>query len=316
MQSYLLKRLSVIPFVIFAVTVLTFSLMHFMPGDPAQLIARSRFGEQVTEQEVRRIRDQESLDRSVMIQYLRWIGRVGRGDMGRSIETGRPVSREILSRWPHTLVLAVISLFFSLLIGIPLGAYCGSRKGRLPDEVGTTAGIIGVSVPNFWLALLLICFFDIYLGWFPAHSSHGFRSVVLPAMTLGVSMAALTLRITRARMANVMHQEYIRHVRARGVGEWSAVGRHALKNTLIPVITVLGLQFGRLLEGAVIVETIFGRPGIGRLLVRSIFARDFPVVQGCVITIALVFLSVNLLMDVIYTWLDPRIHYQGGKRHA
>jgi peptide/nickel transport system permease protein len=175
-----------------------------------------------------------------------------------------------------------------------------------------SAGILGVSLPVFWLALLLILLFDLQLGWFPSHGSGGPEAIVLPAMTLGTGMAALTLRVTRSRMAAVMGEEFIRRARARGISEWTVVAKHALKNTLIPVVTVLGLQFGRLLEGAVIVETIFGRPGIGRLLVQSIFARDFPVVQGCVLTIAIVFLWVNLCVDIVYTWLDPRIHYRKG----
>jgi peptide/nickel transport system permease protein len=312
MQSYLLKRLGVLPFVALGVTLLTFSLMHLMPGDPAQLIARSRFGEQVTEEEVRRVRQQEGLDRPLPLQYVHWLGRLARGDMGRSIETGRPVIRELLGRWPQTLILASVALLISGITGIPFGALCGARKDSVLADIGMSAGILGVSLPVFWLALLLILLFDLQLGWFPSHGSGGPEAIVLPAMTLGTGMAALTLRVTRSRMAAVMGEEFIRRARARGISEWSVVAKHALKNTLIPVVTVLGLQFGRLLEGAVIVETIFGRPGIGRLLVQSIFARDFPVVQGCVLTIAIVFLWVNLCVDIVYTWLDPRIHYRKG----
>jgi peptide/nickel transport system permease protein len=312
MQSYLLKRLGVLPFVALGVTLLTFSLMHLMPGDPAQLIARSRFGEQVTEEEVRRVRQQEGLDRPLPLQYVHWLGRLARGDMGRSIETGRPVIRELLGRWPQTLILASVALLISGITGIPFGALCGARKDSVLADIGMSAGILGVSLPVFWLALLLILLFDLQLGWFPSHGSGGPEAIVLPAMTLGTGMAALTLRVTRSRMAAVMGEEFIRRARARGISEWTVVAKHALKNTLIPVVTVLGLQFGRLLEGAVIVETIFGRPGIGRLLVQSIFARDFPVVQGCVLTIAIVFLWVNLCVDIVYTWLDPRIHYRKG----
>ena len=314
MWAFLLQRAAGLPLAAVAVTILTFSLMHLMPGEPARLIARGRFGEQVTEAEIQRVRRQQRLDQCLVVQYGHWLKRLVQGDLGRSIETGRPVSEEIASRWPDTLMLALSALLISIAIGLPIGAPCGARKGSIGDSAGATAGIVGVSLPNFWLALLLILGLDLWLGWIQPHGRSG--SLVLSALTLGTGMAALTLRITRSRMATVMQQEYIRMARARGLSEWTVVGKHALKNTLIPVVTVLGLQFGRLLEGAVIVETIFGRPGIGRLLVDGIFSRDFPVVQGCVLSIAGAFIGVNFLVDIIYSWLDPRIHYGRKSSYA
>ncbi len=308
----MLRRLLVLPVVWLGVTLLTFSLMHLMPGDPAELIARGKYGEDVTHEEIRRVRHSEGFDAPLAAQYVRWLGRLMRGDLGRSVVSGRPVLSEIAARLPATLQLAVAALLISALIGMPLGSVCAARKGTLIDDGGTVAAVVGVSMPNFWLALLLILLFDLHLGWLPSFGIGGVRHLILPALTLGTGLAALTTRVMRSSMVEVLSQDYIRTARAKGLAETTVMMRHALKNALIPVVTVIGLQFGRLLEGAVIVESIFGRPGVGRLLVGSIFARDFAVVQGCVLTFAAGFVTVNLAVDLLYAWLDPRIHYAKG----
>jgi len=302
-----------LPVVALGVTVLTFALMRLMPGDPAALIARAKYGEEVRPDLIEQVRKDEGLDAPLPFQYLRWLARVARGDLGLSVASRQPVIGEIAARLPATFRLALAALLFSALVGIPLGVICAARKGKTADAVGTFGALVGVSVPSFWLALLLILVFNLRLGWLPSYGDEGPSHLVLPTLTLGLGMAALVTRVTRTSMLEALGQEYIRTARAKGLSERAVLLRHALKNALIPVVTILGLQFGRLLEGAVIVETIFGWPGIGRLLVNSIFERDFPVVQGCVLTIAAVVVALNLAVDLLYAWLDPRIRYAKGR---
>lgn len=304
-----MRRLLALPVVALGVTLLTFSVMHLMPGDPAELIARGKYGEEVTAEEIERVRKAEGFDAPFPVQYGKWLTKVGRGELGRSVVSRRPVLSEIAARLPATCQLAVAALVISVFIGLPMGLLCGARKGTIVDDTAMAATMIGVSMPSFWLALLLILVFALYLGWLPSLGSDGIRHLILPAVTLGVGLSALTTRLTRASTVDVLYQGYIRTARAKGLSGPAVMWKHALKNALIPVVTVTGLQFGRLLEGAVIVETIFGRPGVGRLLVRSILARDFAVVQGCVLTMAAVFVTVNLGVDLLYACLDPRIRY-------
>lgn len=312
MVRLLTQRLLALPFVAFGVTALTFSLMHLMPGDPAELIARAKYGDEVTQEEIVAVRKAEHLDEPIPLQYCRWLGRLCTGHLGRSIESRKPVAWEIGVRLPATFELAAAALLISGVVGISLGLVCAARQGTLADEAGTTAAILGVSMPGFWLALLLILLFSLRLGWLPSFGSGTLRHLILPAFTLGIGLAALTARIMRAATIDVLSQAYIRTARAYGLGEMTVIGKYALKNAFIPVLTVMGLQFGRLIEGAVIAEVIFGWPGIGRLLVTSIMARDFPLVQGCVLVIAVIFVGVNLLVDAAYAWLDPRIRYEEG----
>jgi len=295
------------------VTIMTFSIMHFAPGDPAEMIAIARYGtEDVSQEEIDWIRAQEGLDAPVHIQYLRWLNHVLHGDLGRSLITGESVLTEFLLRFPATLKLAIASMIVSLLIAIPIGIISATKQYSVTDNVSMIGALIGVSMPNFWLGLLLMLLFSLYLGLLPVcgYGDGDIKHMILPAITLGTGMAAIITRLTRSSMLEVLKQDYITTARAKGLREKVIICKHALKNALIPVVTVIGLQFGWALEGAVIVETIFAWPGVGKLLVDSIFARDFAMIQGCVLFIAVIFVLVNLMVDISYAYLDPRIRYE------
>ena len=311
MPRYIARRLLLLPVIVLGVTLLTFSLMHFTPGDPAQIVALGRYGvEGLSEEQIEWIRVQEGLGAPIYVQYGRWLSHLVHGDLGNSLATGEPVLKEILRRFPATLQLALLSLVISLLIAIPLGIISATRQYSLVDHVSMLGAILGVSMPNFWLGSLLILLFSLYLGWFPVCGHGGMEHMVLPAITLGTGIAALTTRMTRSSMLEVLGQDYIRTARAKGLRERVVIGKHALKNALIPVVTIVGLQLAFLLEGSVIVETIFAWPGVGRLLVDSIFNRDFAVIQGCALFMAVIFVLANLIVDVSYAYLDPRIRYE------
>ena len=293
---------------------MTFLIMHFTPGDPAEMIAMARYGvDDLTQEDIECVRIQEGLDAPMHIQYLRWLNHALHGDLGCSLTNGEPVLSEILIRFPATIKLAVVSMIIALLLAIPVGIISATRQYSLIDNASMMGAMLGVSMPNFWLGLLLILFFSLYLGWFPVCGYGGFEYIVLPALTLGTGMTAITARLMRSNMLEVLRQDYVRTARAKGLGEKVVISKHALKNALIPIVTVIGMQFGRVLEGAVIVETIFAWPGIGKLLVDSIYARDFAMIQGGVLFVAAIFVIVNLVVDISYTYLDPRIRYEPGK---
>lgn len=307
------KRLILMFIVILGVTLLTFSIMHFAPGDPAEMIAISRYGlEYLSHGDIEWIRMQEGLDAPLYVQYFKWLSHVLHLDLGRSLITSESVLSEILSRFPATLELAIASLLISLAIAIPIGVISAVKQYSIIDNISMTVALLGVSMPNFWLGSLLILFFSLYLGLFPVCGYGDIKHLILPSLTLGTGMAALTTRLTRSCMLEVFSQDYILTARAKGLKDRVVVLRHALKNALIPVVTVAGLQFGYLLEGAVIVETIFAWPGLGKLLVDSIFARDFAMIQGCVLFFAVIFVLINLAVDISYAFFDPRIRYGGG----
>jgi peptide/nickel transport system permease protein len=313
MLKFILKRLLLMFVVILGATMLTFSIMHFAPGDPAEMIAIARYGMVgLTAESIDWIRAAEGLDAPVYIQYLKWLNHVLHGDLGRSLITGKSVSSEILARFPATLKLAVASMFISLLISIPVGIISATKQYSIIDNVSMVGALIGVSMPNFWLGLLLMLLFSLYLGLLPVcgYGDGAIKYMILPAITLGTGMAALTTRLTRSSMLEVLRLDYITTARAKGLGEKVIIWKHALKNAFIPVVTVVGLQFGGLLEGAVIVETIFAWPGVGKLLVDSIFERDFAMIQGCVLLVAVIFVLANLIVDILYAYLDPRIRYE------
>jgi peptide/nickel transport system permease protein len=311
MLKYLLRRLLLVFVVVLGVTAVTFSIMHFTPGDPAEMIAIGRYGmDMLTPSDIEWIRATEGLDAPIYVQYGVWLTHLLHGDLGNSLITGDPVLSEILTRFPATMELAILSMILSLLIAIPVGIVAAIKQYSIIDNFSMIGALVGVSMPNFWLGLLLILFFSLYLGWFPVCGYGGFEHLILPAITLGTGMAAITTRLTRSSMLEVLSQDYIRTARAKGLSEKLVISRHALKNAFIPVITIIGLQFGYLLEGVVIVETIFAWPGVGRLLVDSIFARDFFMIQGCVLFIAVIFALTNLIVDISYAYLDPRIRYQ------
>ena len=311
MLVYVLRRICLSIFILLGVSIITFSMMFIVPGDPAEIIAIERYGEEgVTAETIAYVRAEFGLDQPIHIQYFRWLADVLHGDLGYSYRTDRPVLDEIVTRLPATVELALASMLVSLIIAIPVGVISAIRQYSVIDNISMFGALLGVSMPNFWLGLLLILFFSVHLDWFPVFGRGEIKHLILPALTLGTGMAAITTRLIRSSMLEVLRQNYIRTARAKGLSEKVVICKHALKNALIPVVTVLGLQFGALLEGAVIVEVIFAWPGIGRLLVDSVFARDLPMIQGCVLFIAVMYIFINLLVDISYAYLDPRIRYE------
>ena len=313
MVHYILKRLGLLIIVVFGVTIATFVLMNMAPGDQAEMVAMARYGlENLTAGEIENIRISEGLDAPVWVQYIHWLSHVSQGDFGYSLVTGGPVSQEIIARIPATLLLSITSLGFSLVIAIPAGVVSAVKHNSFVDHAARIGAMLGASIPNFWLALLLILLFSVTWGWFPVFGYGTASHIVLPAVTLGAGVAAITTRLIRASMLEVLKQDYIFSARAHGISEKSVIFRHALKNAFIPVITVIGMQLGHLLEGTVIVESIFAWPGLGKLLVDSIYARDYAVIQACVLMFAVFFVLINLLVDLLYIILDPRIRYGRG----
>lgn len=311
MLTYALRRLLEAVPILLGVSLLTFLMLHLTPGDPAVLIG----GPTASAEDIENIRARLNLDRPLPEQYLTYLGGLLRGDLGESLQRRERVIDMILVRLPNTVQLAVAGLVVTL-IGIPLGVIAATNRNTLTDLAVTNLALVGLSVPNFWLGLLLIVWFSVDLRWFPAAglaqpwwSLAGLQSLVLPAITLGVGGLALIARLTRSGMLEVLGQEYVRTATAKGLPRRLVVYRHALKNALIPVITVLGLNFGYLLGGAVVTESVFAINGVGRLAVDSILSRDYAVVQGCVIFIATTFVFVNLLVDLSYALLDPQIRY-------
>lgn len=310
MVNYLLRRFYAMLFILLCVSAVTFSLMHLVPGDPARIIAEKKYGEEATLETVELVRKEMGLHRPIYLQYFHWLAGILRGDFGESFRTGRPVWEELTARLPATLELALAAMLVSLVIAIPAGIISAVKQYSLLDNAAMLGAMIGVSMPNFWLGLLLSLAFSLQLDWLPVFGRGELRHLVLPALTLGTGMAAVTTRLARSSILEVLRQDYIRTARAKGLTETMVTNRHVLKNSLIPVITIVGLQFGALLEGVVVVEVIFAWPGIGRLLYDSILARDYPVIQGCVFLIAVMYVMVNLLVDISYAWLDPRIRYE------
>ena len=311
MLNYISRRLVLLLIVVLGVTIMTFALMNLAPGDPAEMIAMARYGlENLTVEEVEHIRISEGLDAPVWIQYMHWLAYALKGDFGCSLVTGDPVLQEIIVRAPATLMLALASLIVSLLIAIPAGIISAAKQNSLIDYLARTGALLGASMPNFWMALLLILLFSVILGWLPVFGYGDLRHIILPAVTLGTGLAAVSTRLIRSSMLEVLEQDYITTARAKGLQEGNIISRHAFKNAFIPVITVIGLQLGHLLEGTVIVESIFGWPGLGKLLVDSIFARDYALIQACVLLVAVFFVLINLLVDILYVYLDPRIRYE------
>lgn len=327
MGRYILQRLLATIPVLLGVSVVIFALLRLIPGDPVVIMIGA---ENATPEEIARLRHVLGLDRGIHVQYAKFLGRLATGDLGTSLSSDEPVLRLIGERLPATIELAVAAVVVALVIAIPVGVISAVRKYSLLDTAGTVTALLGISMPNFWLGVMLIFLFALRLGWLPASGRGdpvmaGFWTLVtsgnpagiaaavlhliLPAVTLGAALAAVVTRLTRSSMLEVIGQDYIRTARAKGLRGTRVVLHHALRNALIPVVTVIGLDLGALLGGAVITETIFAWPGIGRLAIRSIVQRDFPVVQGVVLMIALVRIGANLLVDVVYAVIDPRIRY-------
>jgi len=312
MLSYILKRIFQLIPALLLVSVASFSIIYFAPGDPAETLLTGPDGN-VNPKSVEEFRTKMGLDKPLHIQYLIWLNNVVHGNFGYSYRTEKPVFDHITTSFGATFKLAVVSLIISLIISIPLGIISAIKHNSGLDISCMVGASLGVSMPNFWLGLLLMLLFGIYLDWLPVagYGTGGdLEHIILPALTLGTGSAAVTARLMRSSMLEVLGQDYILTARTKGVPEWVVIGKHALKNALIPFVTMVGLNFGYLLNGSVVVETIFGWPGIGRLIVDSINMRDYMMVQGCMVFVALLFVTVNLVVDISYRYLDPRIRYE------
>jgi peptide/nickel transport system permease protein len=313
MATYITHRLAAIVPVLLLVSLAVFALIHITPGDAAVVIA----GESADPETIARLRHDLGLDQPVMVQYAGWLGRAAQANLGRSVRTNQPVVEAVAQRLKPTLQLSALALLISLCVAIPVGVLSATRPGSATDIGGAVLALFGVSMPGFLLALLLIFLFAVTLHWLPTSGYvdpfvdpvGGLRSLIMPAVTIGTGMMAVTARMVRSSMLDVLQQDYVRTARAKGVREMAVVMRHAFRNALIPIVTVVGIQIGHLIGGAVITEYIFGIPGVGRLVVDSIFARDYPLTQGVVLLTATGFLAVNFLVDVLYAYLNPRIRY-------
>lgn len=305
MTRYFARRLLLTVPVLLGVATLVFSLIHLVPGDPVQ----SMLGEAASPQEVADLRARLGLDRPLYAQYGTFLAGLTRGDLGTSLRTNQPVAATIRERIPATFELAFAAMAVAVALAIPLGIVAAVYAGGPIDLAATTLALVGISIPNFWLGPLMAIIFSVVLGWLPVSGRGGAAYLVLPAVTLGAPLAAVLARMTRASMVEELRELYVLAARARGVSAFRAVVRHAFRNSLIPIVTVLGLQFGAVLTGAVITETIFAWPGVGRLLIQSISFRDYPVVQGCILLIAITYVAMNVLTDLVYGLLDPRIRF-------
>lgn len=314
MIEYLVRRLLVSVITLVVVSLVIFGIVHFTPGDPARIMA----GDMASSADVERIRQQLGLDRPLPLQYVTWLGQLLQGDLGRSLFLQRPVAQAIWERAEPTFLLTVFALGLAVLIGVPAGVVAAVRRGSVADQSLAVVALLGVCIPNFWLGMMLILLFSVGLGLLPSggyvtvaegNSLNSLRYLVLPVLTLGFSESALISRITRAAMLDTLGLDYVRSARSKGLSEAVVVGKHAFRNALIPVLTVVGLALGVLLGGAVVTETVFTIPGVGRLAVSSIARRDYPVIQGVVLVIAVIYVLVNLLIDLLYTLADPRIRY-------
>jgi ABC-type dipeptide/oligopeptide/nickel transport system permease component len=305
MTRYIIQRLLLAIPVLLGVSFLVFLMVQLVPGDPALVLA----GDTASKETVEALRKEMGLDQPLPMQYLIFLDRLAHGSLGKSTRTHREVLIEIADRFPYTLLLTISAVLLSTLVGVALGIFAAIHHGRAGDFVTMGIAIVGLSVPSFWLALLMIMLFALNLHWLPVTGAASWQHLIMPTVTLSLHSASVKARLTRASMLEVLGHDYIRTARAKGLHENLVIIRHALKNALIPIVTLIGLQFGGLLGGAFITETIFGWPGVGRLAVQSIFNRDFPVIQGTVLLVAVAYLASNLIVDIVYAWLDPRIRY-------
>ncbi|MFO7972761.1 MAG: ABC transporter permease [Desulfobacterales bacterium] len=313
MFQYTIKRILYIIPTLFLVALLIFSLVHMIPGDPALVI----LGEDASPEAVASLRETLGLNRPLPVQFGMWLKNLMKGDLGVSIHNSIPVVQSIKERFPVTLTLTTLAMIFSLLMAVPSGVMAAIYQSSRKDYLFMLGTILGVSIPGFWLGLMALLVFSVYLGWFPSIGFvpiwedfwEGLRFMFLPSITLGFFMAAVVARMTRSSMLEVLRLEYVTHARAKGLPEWKVIIKHALKNAFGPTLTTIGIQYGMLLGGAVVTETVFSLPGLGKYLVLAIYARDYPVVQGCILFIALVYMFINLIVDLLYAYFDPRIEY-------
>jgi ABC-type dipeptide/oligopeptide/nickel transport system permease component len=307
MRGYVRRRLLATIPVVLGVSILTFSALHLLPGDPVMVM----LGESADSPErAAALRAELGLDDPIAVQYARYLGNALRGDLGRSIRSNRPVLDEIRQQAPSTLELTLAGLGAATVLGVSLGVLAARHRNTWLDRVSVAVSLFGGAMPSFWLGMLLIFLFALRLGWLPATGQGGLERLVLPALTLALQAMAVIALVTRARMREVLAREYVTTARAKGVSERVLLLRHALRNALLPVVTIVGLQFGALLGGSVIIENVFARQGMGRLAVEAILNRDMPIVQGVVLVAGVIYVLINLLVDLVYATLDPRIRYE------
>lgn len=307
MPEYLLRRLLLVVPTLLGISLLAFAVSHLAPGDAAAEFLRRTLDRQPTPVELAETRAELGLDRPVPVQYVAWLGDAATGDLGVSYSTRRPVRDELLRRVPYTLELAVPAAMLALVVAIPLASASAVYRNRIPDQILRVLALAGASMPVFWLALLLIMLFAVQLGLVPVAGRHGWTSAILPVLALALPPAAVLTRFTRSALLEVLGEDYIRTARAKGLRRWRIVGRHALRNGFIPLLTVFALTLGNLVTGAVVVETIFVWPGVGSLALDAITERDYPMIQGFVLYAGVAFVLVNLMVDVAYTVIDPRV---------
>lgn len=303
MLRYITKRIvEVIPTLIIVVT-FVFFFVRMIPGDPAQMVA----GAQATQEDIEVIREELGLNESIPTQYVNYVTGLFKGDLGTSLRTKRPVTTEISNRYANTVRLTLVSLLWSSIVGILLGVWSGKNRSKWQDYTGMTLAVSGISLPSFWIGFMLIIVFGVNLKWFPTTGADSLKSLVLPAITLGTSVAAVVARFTRSSLIEVLKEDYIRTARAKGIKEKIVVWKHAFRNSMISVVTVIGLQFGFLLGGSVITESVFAYPGLGSLLIESVNYRDYPAIQSLILIFSLHFIVINLLVDILYAMLNPEI---------
>lgn len=303
MLRYTLKRIvGVIPTLIIVVT-FVFFFVRMIPGDPARLVA----GEQATLEDVESVREQLGLNQPIPVQYVKYVTGLVKGDLGMSLRTKRPVLTEVSARYGNTMALTVASLVWSTIVGVLLGVWSGKNRGKWQDFTGMTLAVSGISLPNFWIGFLLIMLFAVKLRWLPTTGAGSFKNLILPAITLGTSIAAIIARFTRSSIVEVLKEDYIRTARAKGLKEKTVTWGHAFRNSMISVVTVVGLQFGFLLGGSVVTEAVFAYPGLGQLLIESVNYRDYPAIQSLILIFSLQFIIINLIVDILYAILNPEI---------
>lgn len=313
MGAYFVRRLTELVPVLFLASVAVFLIIYSVPGDPAQMLA----GWDAPQETVERIREEMGLDQPVYVQYLRWLNRALRGDFGKSLVNGFPVSTLIVQKWPATVELAIASIAFALIVCIPAGVLPALKPHSMWDHVASVFTALAMAVPAFWFGMILILIFAVRFRWFPpsgyvdlsANPTENIHRLILPAVTLGLSFAGRLARFVKSALLDVMNEDYIRTARAKGLTEKLVIYRHAMKNALIPIVTVLGIYLGQFLGGAVVIEVVFEWPGVGRLIIAGIGNRDYPVVMGTLLSIVAVFVIINFLVDLCYALLDPRIRF-------
>ncbi len=305
MTRYLVQRIAAALVTIWVTSVIVTMLIHAVPGDPVRIMYAQW---QASPEQIEAVRASLGLDRPVHVQYWMFVERVAKGDLGRSIQGDQPVASILMTRFPRTLLLAITSLLISMAIGLSLGFLAAYKRGTLVDVGAMVAAVLGVSIPHFWLGLILLFVFALELGWLPV-AGDDIRTLILPAVTLGLANAAVLARLTRSAMIDIFDQDFVRTARAKGLPRAVVLYRHALRAGLVPIVSMMGLQFAYMMGGAIVVENVFAWNGVGRLAIEAVFARDYPVIQGFILVFASVVVLVAVLIDLLYAWLDPRIRY-------